>query len=150
MTAVSGIIAPMKLHFFLLLGTAFLLAAADPPGFVIWPKGVPPAGTKKGSKFGNHGLSVSHRDKDGIPEVHETQTDIFVIQSGQAELLVGGEVVEPKTTGPGEIRGKSIKNGVRKPVAAGDVVHIPAKVPHQFFVQAGKEVTYFVVKVDTP
>jgi uncharacterized RmlC-like cupin family protein len=35
-------------------------------------------------------------------------------------------------------------------VSAGDVVHIPAGVPHQFFVQPGKQVTYFVVKVDNP
>ena len=125
------------------------MLAADPAGFVIWPKGVPPA-EGKGAKFANHGLSVSHRDKDGIPELHEKQTDVFVIQSGEAALLVGGEVVGRKTSGPGEIRGSSIKNGVRKNVSAGDVVHIPAGVPHQFFVQPGKEVTYFVVKVDNP
>jgi mannose-6-phosphate isomerase-like protein (cupin superfamily) len=125
------------------------MLAADPAGFVIWPKGVPPA-EGKGAKFANHGLSVSHRDKDGIPELHEKQTDVFVIQSGEAALLVGGEVVGRKTSGPGEIRGSSIKNGVRKNVSAGDVVHIPAGVPHQFFVQPGKQVTYFVVKVDNP
>lgn len=125
------------------------LAAADPAGFVIWPKGVPPA-AGKGEKFSNHALSVSHREKDGIPEVHEKQTDVFVIQSGEATLMIGGEVVDAKTTAPGEIRGKSIRNGSKKPVSAGDVVHIPAGVPHQFFVAAGKQVTYFVVKVDNP
>ena len=138
----------------LMLGAAVLVApliAADPAGFLVWPKGIPPAASaKQGSKFGNHALSVSHRDKDGIPELHEKQTDIFVIQSGEATLLIGGEVVDAKATTPGEIRGTSIKNGVRKNVAAGDVVHIPAGVAHQFFVPAGKEITYFVVKVDKP
>lgn len=126
------------------------LIAADPEGFVYWPKGVPPGGAKQGAKFANHGLSVSHRDANGIPEMHEKQTDIMVIQSGEAEILVGGEIVDPKTTAPGEVRGGSIKNGVRKSVSAGDVVHIPAKMPHQFFLGAGKQITYFVVKVDTP
>jgi mannose-6-phosphate isomerase-like protein (cupin superfamily) len=125
------------------------LLAADPAGFVVWPKGVPPADTKQ-AKFANHALSVSHRDKDGIPELHEKQTDIFVIQSGEGALLVGGEVVGRKSSGPGEIRGTSIKGGVKKNVSAGDVVHIPAGVAHQFFVPAGKQVTYFVVKVDNP
>ncbi|MEZ5354484.1 MAG: hypothetical protein R2762_17775 [Bryobacteraceae bacterium] len=135
----------MKLTLAVLLTAS--LFAADPEGFVLWPKGVPPAGAKA-AKFSNHQLSVSHREKDGIPEVHEGQTDIFVIQSGEGVLLVGGEVVGGKTTTPGEIRGGTIKNGVRKKVSAGDVVHIPARTPHQFFVAQGKEVTYFVVKVD--
>jgi len=59
-------------------------------------------------------------------------------------------VVSPKTTEPNEVRGPSIKGGERKPLAAGDVVHIPAKIPHQLLVPAGKEFTYFVMKVDTP
>jgi mannose-6-phosphate isomerase-like protein (cupin superfamily) len=141
----------MKKKLAILLGlTLVSLLAADPQGFVIWPKGVPPADAKDTSKFSNHGLSVSHRDKNGIPELHEKQTDIFVIQSGEAALLVGGEVVGRKVSGPGEIRGTSIKDGVRKNVSAGDVVHIPAGVPHQFFLEPGKQITYFVVKVDNP
>src|SRR5579864_6864805 len=140
----------MKKKFAILSGlTLVSLLAADPAGFVIWPKGVPPADAKAG-KFANHGLSVSHRDKNGIPELHEKQTDIFVIQSGEAALVVGGEVVGRKVSGPGEVRGTSIKDGVRKHVSAGDVVHIPAGVPHQFFLEPGKQITYFVVKVDNP
>lgn len=130
---------------FLLAG--FAMFAADPAGLVIWPKGVAPGG--KGAKFENHALSVSHRDKTGIPEMHEKQTDIFVVQSGEAVLLLGGEIEGMKTETPGEIRGASIKNGVRKSVSAGDVVRIPAKMPHQFFLEPGKQITYFVVKVNS-
>jgi|SRR5271165_5410976 len=128
--------------------TLFPLAASDPAGFVMWPKGVAPGG--KGAKFDNHGLSVSHRDKSGVAELHENQTDIFVVQSGQAVIEVGGEVVGAKTESPGEIRGASIQGGVKKTIAAGDVVHIPAKMPHQFFLEPGQQITYFVVKVDLP
>src|SRR5437899_12087347 len=128
----------MKQKLTILFGlTLAALMAADPAGFVVWPKGVPPD-AKQGAKFANHALSVSHRDKNGIPELHEKQTDIFVIQSGDASLVVGGEVVGRKTASPGEIRGTSIKNGVKKNVSAGDVVHIPAGTPHQFFVELGK------------
>ncbi len=138
----------MRLSIFCLFALSGLsLFAADPAGLVVWPKGVPPGG--KGVKFDNHGLSVSHREKSGIPELHEKQTDIIVVQSGEAVLLLGGEIVDPRTEAPGEIRGGSIKDGVRKAVSAGDVVHIPAKMPHQFFLDAGKQITYFVVKVDS-
>jgi mannose-6-phosphate isomerase-like protein (cupin superfamily) len=137
-------------HLFAILFAASTvsLPAADPAGLFVWPKGVPP--DKGGAKFSNHSLAVSHRDKDGIPEVHEKMTDIFVIQSGEAQLLLGGQVVGGKTTEPGEMRGGTIKNGMRKNVSAGDVVHIPANTPHQFFVAKGKQVTYFVVKVANP
>ena len=138
-----------RVLFFLLLAIVPLMAA-DPPGFVIWPKGVPPADLKGKLDFGNHALSISHREKNGFVEVHEKLVDVLVVQSGEATLVVGGEVVGSRTTGAGEIQGDSIKDGVSKKVAAGDVIHIPAGVPHQFFVAAGKQITYFVVKVAAP
>jgi uncharacterized RmlC-like cupin family protein len=33
-------------------------------------------------------------------------------------------------------------------LAAGDVVHIPVKMPHQMLVAPGQQITYFVVKID--
>ena len=133
----------MQIPFMLLLAAM----AADPQGFVYWQKGVANAAAPK---FPNHALSVSHRDKDGVAEVHENQTDIFVIQSGEAKLTVGGTLVGQTTAGPGEFRGTAIKDGVTKTLGAGDVVHIPSKMPHQFFVEPGKQISYFVVKVDNP
>ena len=93
---------------------------------------------------------IAHREGDGQAELHEKQADLFVVASGEATLVYGGEVVSPKTTEPNEVRGPSIKGGEKKALAAGDVVHIPAKVPHQLLLPAGKEFTYFVLKVDTP
>lgn len=130
----------------LITGFTLSLTAADPEGFVYWPKGV----AAKAPKFANHGLSVSHRDKDGVAELHEKQTDIMVVQSGEAKLTVGGTLVNQTTASPGELRGTAIKDGVTKTIAAGDVIHIPSNMPHQFFLEPGKQITYFVVKVDNP
>jgi mannose-6-phosphate isomerase-like protein (cupin superfamily) len=124
--------------------------AADPPGFLIWPKGVPPADQKGKVDFGDHALSISHREKNGVVEVHEKLVDVLVVQSGEATLVAGGEVIGSRTTAPGEIQGDSIKGGVSNKVSTGDVIHIPAGVPHQFFVEPGKQITYFVVKVGRP
>ena len=141
----------MKLRSLLFLLLAIVpLMAADPPGFVIWSRGVPPADLKGKLDFGNHALSISHRDKNGVVEVHEKLVDVLVVQSGEATLVVGGEVIGPRTTAPGEIQGDSIQGGVSNKVSAGDVIHIPAGVPHQFFVDTGKQITYFVVKVAAP
>ncbi|MCL5742487.1 MAG: hypothetical protein M1541_00975, partial [Acidobacteria bacterium] len=86
--------------------------------------------------YGNHLFMLAHRQGNGEAELHEKQDDIFVIESGAGTLVVGGTVVSPKTTAPGEIRGPSIKGGENKPLVAGDIVHIPAGVPHQMLVPA--------------
>ena len=120
---------------------------ATPAGFTLWPRGVPPSGIGEKDPFGNHTLSISHRDKDGLVEVHEGFTDVIVVQTGSATLVVGGTVDDPQSTGPGEVRGKSIVNGVTRVVRAGDVIHIPAGTPHQFFIAPGSQITYFLVKI---
>jgi mannose-6-phosphate isomerase-like protein (cupin superfamily) len=136
------------------------LGAADAPGVVVWTsaelkgyaqKLAPKVDAGKFSSerlasYGNHYMLIAHREGDGTAEVHEKEADIFVVQSGAATLAFGGELVGGHTTAPGEIRGPSIKGGEKRPLAAGDVVHIPAGVPHQLSLPKG-EFTYFVVKV---
>lgn len=124
--------------------------AADPSGFVLWSMGIPPGGVNNKAPFQNHTLSISHRDKDGLVEVHEKFVDVIVIQSGKAVLQVGGDVVDPSSTEPGEIRGKSIKGGVKRSISSGDVIHIAAGMPHQFFIAPGDQITYILVKIAVP
>jgi mannose-6-phosphate isomerase-like protein (cupin superfamily) len=152
-----------------LVFTAALVAAAtihpaELPGVVQW-KGseLREYGTKLAPKmseqklaserlatWGNHLAMVAYREASGEAEVHQTQADVFVVQAGEATLVVGGEVEGGRTTAPGEVRAPSIKGGERKALAPGDIVHIPAKVPHQLLLVPGAKFTYFVVKVDTP
>jgi len=98
--------------------------------------------------YGNHSFLVAHREGSGEAELHETQNDVMVIESGEATLVLGGTVVDPKTTAPHEIRGPSIRGGEKVALSAGDVVHIPIKTAHQMLVETGKQITYFVVKID--
>ena len=106
--------------------------------------------TEQLGKFRNHSLMAAHREASGEAELHETQADVFIVQSGEATLHTGGEVVGGKTTAPGEIRGASIKGGQKMKLGPGDIVEIPAKTPHQTLVAPGKHITYLIVKVDTP
>ena len=143
-----------------LLLAGFALPAGDPPGFYLWKSAelkafskslVPKMSDKKLASqpianYGNYSFMVAHREAPGEAEYHATQADILVVQTGEATLVVGGEMVDGKTTAPNEIRGKSIDGGVRKSMAAGDVFHIPAKVPHQMLVP--KSLVIQVVKVD--
>jgi len=100
------------------------------------------------ANWGNHTALMAHREGDGEAELHETQNDLTVIESGEATLVVGGIIVNPRTTAPHEVRGPSIEGGERIAVSPGDVFHIPIKTPHQMLVAKGHQVTYFVVKID--
>lgn len=98
--------------------------------------------------YGNHHVEIAFRKATGNAELHETQNDVFFVVSGEATLIVGGTLVDPKTTEPHEIEGKTIQGGTKTRLAAGDVAHIPFNVPHQLVVEKGKEIEYFVVKID--
>ncbi len=99
------------------------------------------------TRYGNHYLLLATREATGSSEVHEHEADIFVVESGNAILLSGGKVVNPRTEKPGEVRGTSITGGERQAVATGDVIHIPAGTPHQLLIENGKPFLYFVIKV---
>lgn len=99
------------------------------------------------AKWGNHWASLSHREGDGEGELHASVADIFVAQSGEATLIVGGTLTGAHEVSAGEVRGKGIEGGVRRRLAPGDVVHIAANTPHQMLVP--KSFTYFVIKVAT-
>ncbi len=99
-------------------------------------------------EYGNHHVEIAHREATGGAELHETQNDVFFILSGEATLIQGGVLVDPKLTEPHEYEAKSIKGGTRTKLATGDVVHIPYKVPHQLVLEKGKQITYFVVKIN--
>ena len=96
---------------------------------------------------GNRRFMVAHREGSGVAEWHEKQADIMMISSGEVTMIYGGTIVDAKTTQPGEMRGPSIKGGTEVRLGAGDVLHIPAKVPHQMILAPGAQVTYFVAKV---
>ncbi|HEY5330660.1 MAG TPA: hypothetical protein VIJ79_12295 [Acidobacteriaceae bacterium] len=136
----------------LLLPAALPAQTKVPPdgGVIVWTKGLPPQGIKHKDDFGNHAISISHRESNGRVEVHQTKADVFVIQSGEADLVTGGEILEPVRTAENELQGSSIRGGVRRHVSAGDVIHIPVGLPHQFFLAPGTQITYLVVKIVDP
>lgn len=147
----------------LLLTCAVSLRAADPEGFGLWKgadvknSGKELAGKIDDQKFawqslgayGNHLIGISHREGDGSAELHETQTDIMIVDTGAATLIVGGTMVAPKTVKPHEVRGSSIEGGATKQLGPGDIVHIPAAIPHQLKIKSGTKFTYTVIKVDS-
>ncbi|HMJ21814.1 MAG TPA: cupin domain-containing protein [Terriglobales bacterium] len=112
-------------------------AAADPHHFAV----------QQIADFPNDSALLVRRDADGPPEWHETQADVFFVQSGSATLIVGGTLLNGETVSPHEKRNGTIQGGVRRKLSAGDVIRIPPRVPHQLLLEGGRELNYFVIKI---
>ena len=94
-------------------------------------------------------VSGSHREKAGGVEVHDKETDVMYIIDGEATLVTGGKMVGGKNTRPGQWLGTDITGGETRHLVKGEVVVVPAGVPH-WFKEVPKSVSYYVVKVLKP
>ena len=88
---------------------------------------------------------ASRRDKPGQSEVHATDTDIFVVIDGRATIVVGGRMIEPKETSPGELRGSGIEGGTDYLLEKGVVLTVPRNTPH-WVRESQPGFRYYVVK----
>jgi mannose-6-phosphate isomerase-like protein (cupin superfamily) len=131
----------------------------DPPGFAMWSDAelarrdaalatrVGPDHSARetladyGSPTRSHRFRFIHRDADGRPEIHDDIIDVVFVTSGAGDLLVGGEMLN-RTGG----LGTGITGGERFPVAAGDMLHIPAMTPHGYMVPEGGHITYVLAR----
>ena len=98
------------------------------------------------SKAGDYQTTIVHREGNGEVEL-ESDAVLLIIENGQA-TLVDGKIADSKPATPGEVSGTSMTfiKGENMAVAEGDIVLIPANVPHQVLVAAGNRVTYLVVR----
>ena len=94
----------------------------------------------------NYMVHASHRDKAGVVEIHEQDTDIVYVLKGSAQLITGGTPVGTKTIAPHELRAPTVNGGETRRLVPGDVVIIPNGVPH-WFKEVEAPFDYYVVKV---
>lgn len=134
--------------------------AADPPGFQLWRASeLKTRDENLGKKYGpdhssretlgeytDHRFRLIRRDADGFPEQHDNIVDVVIVESGSGTLQLGGKMLDPKSNSPGEYLGSKLEGGEKHAIAAGDVMHIPAKIPHAFLVPQGGHITYILVK----
>jgi mannose-6-phosphate isomerase-like protein (cupin superfamily) len=87
------------------------------------------------------------RNADGQAELHEHESDLYLVVDGEATLVTGGEMLNRTQKAPGEFIGSGISHGESHVLRKGDVVHIAPNVPHQLKLKPGQTFSYFVEKV---
>lgn len=97
--------------------------------------------------YGNLTLKLSVRTASGGAEVHAHYDDLMIVEQGSATLVSGGVVLNAKTGSDGETHGSGIEGGTRQSLAVGDVVVVPAGVPHQLLIPPHTLYSALVAKV---
>jgi mannose-6-phosphate isomerase-like protein (cupin superfamily) len=111
-----------------------------------------------GVDYVKHDATPGIRLRDTAKQVaseHDKVTEIYHIMEGRGTLVTGGSIVgihrEPNDTavalnGP-TMRGTTIQGGVSRQLGPGDVVVIPAGVPH-WFSGVSDDLKFLIIRVD--
>ncbi len=106
--------------------------------------------SKGGPIVSDPGLVVlAQRREAGVAEYHERTNHVFIMVDGEATLVVGGTMVDPKKTAPYQMRAASVEGGTTYHLSKGDVITIPAKTPHWFKEIPTKTVAYYAVNIES-
>ena len=106
--------------------------------------------SKGGPIVSDPGLVIlANRRTSGEVEFHDHTNHVFIMVEGEATMVVGGTMVEPKRTAPSQLRAPSSEGGITYHLSKGDVITIPAKTPHWFKEISTKTVAYYAVNIES-
>lgn len=91
-------------------------------------------------------VDAGRRTGPGEVEYHDHVTDIMYVLDGTATVVTGGRMVNEREVAPGERRAEATEGGTSREIGPGDVLVVPAAVPHHF-VAVTDPFRYYVVKV---
>ena len=91
-----------------------------------------------------------HRTRDSRPEVHARWDDLVMVKSGTGAIEMGDSLVGSEFRAMGERIGGRFHQSYKVVVHPGDMVRIPAVVPHAFIVSGKEPLDYVVIKLRRP
>jgi glc operon protein GlcG len=120
------------------------------PGVSYFPKEKVDASFSEGAVLfepgGDYAINTSRRDSPGTVEVHEKDSDLIYVVKGSATFVTGGTLVDGRKIAEHEIRGTELNGGEAQNLVPGDVIVVPAGVPH-WFKEIQAPFLYYTVKV---
>ncbi len=82
--------------------------------------------------FGPYRAVLEYRQASAPPAVHKTQAEIFQVVAGAGQLVTGGRLDGLRAVDAANESGTGISGGSSRRVAAGDMLVVPAGMPHWF------------------
>lgn len=81
---------------------------------------------------GDRSAAIEIWKKPGKPAVHPDQAEYAIVLAGAGTLISGGTLDTPRMVKPDLTEGDRIVGGTTRRLAPGDVILVPAGVPHWF------------------
>ena len=82
---------------------------------------------------GSHSINIRIVKEGDAPLIHAQSADVWVVTGGGATAITGGQLVDgKKRPNVDDEAGTSIRGGVERALKPGDVLYVPAGVPHGF------------------
>jgi len=81
---------------------------------------------------GSNNAAIEIWKKPGKPAVHPDQAEYAIVLEGAGTLVSGGTMPDREMRNPTLVEGSRIDGGTTRTLAPGDVILVPAGVPHWF------------------
>lgn len=83
-------------------------------------------------KDGQTVAALEYWKAPGKPAVHPDEAEYALVIEGSGTLVSGGTMADAKESRPGLVEGSRINGGTTRRLGPGDVILVPAGVPHWF------------------
>ena len=130
-----------------------VLASADIDGLIANAKAQPakPLIIQKIVGTGAYSANLEYRAGAAAPaSIHDNENELMVFKQGTGTIVIGGALVDGTRSNPANQSGSGIAGGTPQHVAKGDVLIVPAGVPHQIAPDAGVAVAVLTFHVPSP
>lgn len=94
-------------------------------------------------------VAVQHDAKkdSALAESHDESDDVYYVLEGSAQLILGGQLENPKEQSPGEWRSEKITGGETFTIKKGDLIIVPRGTPHRRVNTKGKTFSLILIKI---
>ena len=93
---------------------------------------------------------LEYRPATAPAALHEKDGELMVVLQGAGNIVTGGKLVDEKRVNANNLSGASIAGGHSQAVAVGDMLIVPANVPHQVIPTGGAPIVLMTMHVPHP
>lgn len=99
---------------------------------------------------GREVAAIEYWSAPARPAIHPAEAEYATVLEGSGTLLTGGTLIGAQQVRPGFVDGDRIEGGTSRVLHKGDVVLIPAGVPHWFGIAKGQMLVLLGTKIPSP
>ena len=99
----------------------------------------------------SHHVAVEYRRSSTPPMVHTRMAEFFYVVDGEADLILGGTLINPTCRNSSNLAGDGVEGGVPHHVKKGTYILVPENTVHYFTnIDKKQGMTVLVVHVPSP